>query len=169
MTTGATVMHLIPNDDANCSRDGNCKTGDNIEYQSRDGGVFTASLDNLPPVVALSITGTLHNGPLQIEQTCDPQGNCNSPSASTWAFAPGEQITLDPHAFSPEHDRDISEVDWLVCVRNPPHEARATANQLLSARRTRKRSYGSSSSPGRGRWTCSLVTQRARAQACTRR
>jgi hypothetical protein len=115
---GSSLMKIVSGD-TNCWNDGNCTTSDTIEYQSRGGGLYTASFGDRPPVIAPSITGTLHPGPLQVDPACDPQGNCDSPSVPTWTFAPGEPLTLDPHAFSPDPGTDLKLVTWKFCQPRP--------------------------------------------------
>ena len=116
---GSSVVKIVSGDE-NCFSDGNCRYSDSVDYESSRGsgsfpGFYTATIGDRPPVIAPSITGTLHSGPVQIGQTCDPQGNCTTPSVPTWSFAPGEQLTLDTHAFDPDAGDSIRILNWDIC------------------------------------------------------
>jgi hypothetical protein len=115
----SSVMKVVSGDE-NCLTDGNCLYSDSVDYQSSRGsspGFYTATIGDRPPVIAPSITGTLHSGSVQVAQTCDPQGNCTTSSVPTWTFAPGEQLTLDTHAFDPDAGDSIQVLNWQFCNR----------------------------------------------------
>jgi hypothetical protein len=115
--TSSRLMKMV-GADANCWTDGNCRNSESIDYVSRHGNVlghYTATMGDRPPVIAPSITGTLHSGAVQLGQTCDPRGNCSTTAAPTWTFAPGEALRLDTHAYDPDPGDKVRLINWQFC------------------------------------------------------
>jgi hypothetical protein len=111
---GSTLVKLVPSD-ANCWTDGNCAVGDAIKYRSRSNGLYEATIGDRPPVMAPSITGSLHSETVELGQRCDPQGDCTTPSVPTWSFAPGETLTLATNAYDPDPGESVGLINWWFC------------------------------------------------------
>ena len=130
---GSSLVKVVSGDE-NCFDDGNCLYSDSVDYESSRGsspGFYTATIGDRPPVIAPSITGTLHSGSVQVAQTCDPRGNCTTSSVPTWTFAPGEPLRLDTHAFDPDVGDSIRTLNWQFC--NPDTGCKVFATTAGSA------------------------------------
>ena len=72
--------------DTNCWSDGNCRSATRsttrrpARQRLQPLPAYTATLAFRAPVLAPSITGTLHRQTVRLGQTCHPSGNCGAPS-----------------------------------------------------------------------------------------